>query len=460
MAGKTSASTGMLVTVTLTGALAVILFVTTVVFFGRWQRATTDLEAAQDEQGEIIDARQRGNDDIRLLIQQAQEQQPRQSLVGYLRDSLQGTMAEVTGAPDTTYAQLAETLQGIDGADTTPLVQVVRNRDQRLATLQAELDDAQAQLEAARTDLQNEVERVGRIQEEHAQTVAALQAQIDEYESGVNSYRTSLNETIDRNNDRVAEIRRTAAEQEDALSGRVAELETENIVLQAAVRELRAQTAGARVRGQSEFALVDGRVLGSNAAQNEVYISLGRADRIVIGMTFEVYDSSTAIRADDEGAYPEGKAALEVIRINEGSSTARLIRSSAQNPVVEGDVIANALYDPDKQYTFLVYGNFDTNRDGQFTAQESQGIAGLIADWGGRIVDELSGSTDFLVLGERPILPPEPRPDSPLPVIQDYIRKKQTVEEYDRLFRIASQTSIPIINQNRLYTLTGLTGDR
>lgn len=458
MAGKTSASTGMLVTVTLTGALAVILFVTTVIFFGRWQRASTDLEAAQDEQGEIIDARQRGNDDIRLLIQQAQEN--RESLVGYLRDSLQGTMEEVTGSPDTTYAQLTETLANIEGADTTPLVQVVRNRDQRLATLQAELADAQSQLEAARTDLQNEVERVGRIQEEHAQTVAALQAQIDEYESGVNAYRTSVNETIERNNERVAEIRRTAAEQEDALSGRIAELETELIVLQDAVRELRATTAGARVSAQDEFALVDGRILGTNLGRNEVYISLGRADRIVVGMTFEVYDNTTAIRPNEEGEYPPGKAAVEVIRINEGSSTARLIRRNAQNPVVEGDVIANALYDPDKQYTFLVYGNFDTNRDRQHTAQEAQGIAGLIADWGGRVVDELSGSTDFLVLGERPILPPEPSPDSPLPVIQDYIRKKQTVEEYDRLFRIASQTSIPILNQNRLYTLTGLTGDR
>jgi hypothetical protein len=456
MAGKTSASTGMLVTVTLTGVLAVALFVTTVIFFGRWQRANTDLEQARNDQRDVITPGERGDDDVRLLIEQAGNQ----SLVAYLKDSLRGTMEEVTGAPTTTYEQLQETLATVDGADAASLLQVVRDRTNRINALQQQLADAESQLEAARADLQDEVERVARIREEHTATIAALQDQLGGYESNVSEYRTSLNQTIDRNNDRVAEIRRTAAEQEDAMSGQIAELETELIVLQDAVRELRAASAGGRVSAQDEFALVDGRVLGSNASRNEVYVSLGRSDRIVVGMTFEVYDNSTAIRANDEGEYPPGKAAVEVIRINEGSSTARVIRSSGQNPIVEGDVIANALYDPDKVYTFLVYGNFDTNRDGQFTQQESQGVAGLIADWGGRVVNELTGSTDFLVLGERPILPPEPSPDSPLPVIQDYIRKKQAVEEYDRLFRIASQTSIPIINQNRLYTLTGLTGER
>jgi len=458
MAGKTSASTGMLVTFTLTGVLAIAMFITTVVFFGRWQRAVTDLAQARDENSDIISPRQRGDDDIRLLIEQARS--ANQSLVAFLHESLRGAMEETAGAPTTTLAELRSSLENIDGADTTPLVQLVRDRDQRIAALQSDLASMESALEAARADLQSEVDRVQRIQQEHAATVAALQDQLDQYESGVNQYRDSVEQTISQNNDRVAEIRRSAAEREDSLSGRIAELQNELIVLQDAVRELRTDSAEGRVSPQDEFALVDARVLGTNPAQNEVYISLGRSDRITVGMTFEVYANSTAIRPDEEGNYPAGKASIEIIRINEGSSTARVIRSNTRNPVLEGDVVANAVYDPDKIYTFLVFGNFDTNDDQTFTQQEGQAIRGLIADWGGRVVDELTGSTDFLVLGQRPILPPEPSTDAPLPVIQDYIRKKQGVEEYDRLFRIASQTSIPILNQNRLYTLTGLTGTR
>lgn len=467
MASKTSGSTGLLVTTTVFIVLTVAGFITTVVFYGQRERATKDLQQMRDDQRDVITAGERGDERVRLLIEQAKGE--RKSLVTYMDETIQESMRRVTGNPNTSLAQLNLMLDGdpgdpsnsgVPGADSTSLLTIVSQQSDEIGSLQSSLASANSNLSAAQSDLQAEVERVRQLREQYDQTVSGLSSQLGEYESDVNQYRDSVTDTIDQNNTRVADIRRTAAEQEEAMQGRIAELEQENLVLSQAVESLRADQAGSNLTADNEYALVDGRVLGSNPGQNEVFINLGRNNRVVVGMTFEVYDDGTRIRPNAEGAYPPGKAAVEIIRINQGSSTARVIRQNNRNPIVEGDVIANALYDPNKTYTFVVYGNFDANRDGQATSQERGGIVGLITEWGGVVADDLSGDTDFLVLGERPVLPPEPSPDSPLPVIQDYIRKKRTVEEYDRLFRIAAQTSIPVLNQNRLYTLTGLTGAR
>jgi len=74
--------------------------------------------------------------------------------------------------------------------------------------------------------------------------------------------------------------------------------------------------------------------------------------------------------------------------------------------------------------------------------------------------DELGGDTDFLVLGQRPILPPRPDASAPLEVVQEFIRRQKDLERYDDLYKKARDTSVPILNENRLYTLIGKTPSR
>ena len=48
-------------------------------------------------------------------------------------------------------------------------------------------------------------------------------------------------------------------------------------------------------------------------------------------------------------------------------------------------------------------------------------------------------------------------PDGLAPaIIQQFINQSRIADEYDRLFDAAVKASIPILNQNRLYTLTGI----
>jgi TolA-binding protein len=365
------------------------------------------------------------------------------------------------GNEDLTVEQLEARLDAepYEGAEVNPLTGVIEERNDDIAALEdriAELDDA---LERAQRDLTGQTQITQRLREEHEQAISSLQSELSAYRSDVENYRGDVTQTIAQNNERVDDIQRTASEQEAALQETIASLESRVFILEGQLAECQGQNQ-ARLRPRDEYALVDGQVIGVNAGDDTATLSVGRRDRVTLGLTFEVYDDGGAIRPDDEGEYPRGKGAVEIIRIDEASSVARIIRENPRNPIVAGDVFANALYDPDKEYSFVVFGNFDMNGDGDATAQERNDVEALIRDWGGRLEDDLSGRTDFLVLGDRPKLPIQPAQDAPLPVIQAFINKQAEVERYDALFERATQASIPVLNQNRLMTLTGLRGQR
>ena len=187
---------------------------------------------------------------------------------------------------------------------------------------------------------------------------------------------------------------------------------------------------------------------------------LGIADRLVVGLPFEIYSGLTNIKPGPNGEYPPGKATIEVIRIDDTSSVARIIRENAGTPIIRGDAIANAVYDPRKQYSFAVFGNFDTDRDGIPTPQGRQDVRAMITQWGGKVSEDIVGNTDFLVLGTKPALPPQPKSTDPVELIQRFLMLKQESQKYDELFDAAQKAGIPVLNENRLYTLTGAHAQR
>ncbi len=462
MSTRTSASLPTLVTVIIFGTIGVGFFLTTVLFYGTVQSTTKELEQARTDMHDIVRADERDQDWLEARLDEASRADGRPSLVAYLNSSLRDTMTIAAGDDSLTIDELRATLASDDryaGADVSALTSVIESRNSQIKTHEntiAALEDA---LVKAQRDLVGQAQLTERLREEHATSIAALSSDVNNYSSDVESYRGDLNNTIDRNNERVDDILRTSSEQEAALQETIASLESRVFILEGQLAACQGENS-ARLSPRDEYALVDGQVIGISPGDRTVTIGVGRRDRVTLGLTFEVYTDSGAIRPDADGEYPRGKAALEIIRIDEASSVARVIRENNRNPVTPGDVIANALYDPDKQYSFVVFGNFDMDSDGASTAQERNDIEGLINEWGGLLEDDLSGRTDFLVLGDRPKLPIQPGFDAPLPVQQLYITKQQEVERYDALFARATQASIPVLNQNRLLTLTGLRGDR
>jgi flagellar motility protein MotE (MotC chaperone) len=461
MPSRTSSSVGIGVTVAILGVIAIASFIFAVIFYGQKQRAEQDLAQARDDLRTIIRPDERNADWVNTRLNEASSAEGRPSLVVYLDRSLRQAMDIAAGDEDLTVEELEARLEAepFEGAEVNPLTGVIRERNDQIDTLESRIAELDEALASARRDLAGQTQITERLREEHEQAIASLNAELEAYRSDVEDYRGDVTSTIAQNNERVSDIQQTAAEQEAALQETIASLESRVFVLEGQLAECQGENES-RLRPRDEYALVDGQIIGVNPADDTATLSVGRRDRVTLGLTFEVYDDAGAIRENEEGEYPQGKAAVEIIRIDEASSVARIIRENQRNPVVAGDVFANALYDPDKEYSFVVFGNFDMNGDGDATAQERNDVEALIREWGGRLEDDLSGRTDFLVLGDRPKLPIQPAPDAPLPVVQAYIDKQAEVERYNELFERATQASIPVLNQNRLMTLTGLRGQR
>jgi hypothetical protein len=124
---------------------------------------------------------------------------------------------------------------------------------------------------------------------------------------------------------------------------------------------------------------------------------------------------------------------------------------------VKDDVLANAVFNPDYKFKFMVHGKFDVNGDGKATTNEADFIKSRILEWGGEIVegDTLSGDLDFLVLGVQPPFPAPLPSDATEAQTLAFTDQRAARELYDSLFRTAADAEIPVLNWSRFETLTG-----
>ncbi len=428
MAGRTSASVGIVVTLTVLGVLSLGLFILTVVFFGKYNNLKGEFATLSRETDQYVKGGERQDDTIRTVVDQAKKAGG-MSALGYLSKSLQDTMQAVSGNKRDSFETFSQKLKAVPGAEANNLLGVVSAQAQELANLTSRVKAAEADRVRALADRQSEVDRVQGIEKAHEGRVANLNAQVAAFQAEVEKYREGTNKAREDMEGRVSQVKADAEAKEGELLGRIAKLQEETIILQGIVTDLRGKNSGSVVTGDKEYALVDGQVIGVNPAASTCTISIGRKHKLKLGMTFAVYPDANSIKADKRtGDYLPGKATLEVINVGESSSTARIISEVKGNPILNGDVIANAIYDPNKVYKFLVYGNFDVNGDGVFTPLERNDLQAIIEAWGGKVGRsrfDLTGDLDFLVLGERPVLPPNPSPDSPIEILQEHIRLEQ-----------------------------------
>jgi len=326
-----------------------------------------------------------------------------------------------------------------------------REKDDEIGRLRAQLGDREAEL--TEKEAQNQ-----QLMTAHALEIETIGREFNEYQDAAVQYRDDVQGTIE-------EMRRSVDRLNDDYESRIADLEDEvddlnrrAIVLTGRLKEYESRFAEIRRKAANPAELVDGEVIDTEPANDQVFINRGRKDRIVLGMTFEVYDDSNLIRTDPStGFFSRGKASIQVVKVGESTSTCKIIRSVSGRPAIRNDVIANAIYDPEYSFGFLVHGKFDVDRDGKPTEAEADYLRALVKDWGGTVEygEELPGDLDFLVLG---MMPPQPSPLPPdaTPIqIEIWAKQRAEREKYMRLFRQASEAQIPVLNANRFFILIG-----
>lgn len=452
MAGRGGVGTGVGVTIALLGVVALGSTVLAFVFWARMSNATKEAAAAKALQVDYITDTEKNSDAVRLWLAEAKKD-GRGSLVSYMQKKFREVSEKVTGSPSETPESLTKKVEAAVGSGNA--LRAIEEKNAKIAQVEAASKALEAARATAAANLTAAQEKAQQTDAANTATLAAVGTDVKAYKDGIEADRATLTQRQQEAAAAIEKIKRDSTDESARLNDRIGRLQEELLVANGKIKTLQKERSQETLRPQDEATLVDGTVLAVVDADGSVYINRGRRDRIVLGMSFEVYTESNQIKPTAEGDYARGKASLEVIRVDESSSTCRVTRSTRGNPVTKGDVIANALYDPSKTYAFLVYGNFDANRDGRATPDESGEIRAIVSSWGGKLVDSLSGEVDFLVLGSRPVVPPQPSADAPVAVVQEFIRLRNIAREYDKLFDQAAATSIPVLNENRLRTLIG-----
>ncbi len=458
MAVRTGAGTGVIVSLVVFVLTTIFLLVLTIVFYAGKQSEAERRDGAERALAKYVKSGEQSTDAFQA--HEAAAQGRAASVAGYLHEQnreLKQFVGGDAGAPlDAIRQQFAPLGVGANAVVLTAMQDMRRD----LTARQGEIDSLRTQMQRLDADLAEKQAQLDQAAEAHEQQLADLRSQVQGYIDAAEEYRARLDEAI-------AELNRAEDRMRDRYEGQIADLREENeeldrelVLMRGRVDELEERISRDRIRAQDPALLTDGRVIEVAGASEQVFIDRGRQHRIVLGMTFEVYDGASPPGVDQRtGALLRGKASLQVIKVGETTSTGKLTRSVPGRPVVPQDIIANAVYDPEFRFKFLVHGKFDLDGNGQPSEAEAEFLRSMVIEWGGEVIigETLPGDLDFLVLGVEPPMP-MPLPPHPTPEQLDgFIRKRRDHEQYQTIFRHAREAQIPVLNENRFKILTGWT---
>ena len=197
----------------------------------------------------------------------------------------------------------------------------------------------------------------------------------------------------------------------------------------------------------------DGKIILVDNSAKVVHLNIGRDDRVYPGLTFAVYDKNMPIPKDGKG-----KAEIEVFSVDKNISTARIIKSEIKRPIILDDIVANLIWDSDKTNIFSMEGEFDLDGDGKIENDAADKLKTLIEKWGGKVANDISIETDFLILGKQPsvlVRPSATELEMDPMATERYEASRQKRDHYQDIQKQAQALLIPVFNYERFLFFIG-----
>lgn len=444
-----------------------------IVFVALWLTSTVFLVILYTGREELADENTRLKDDnLRLisqperdsveLLKHAKKEGP--TVVGLLEGARSETARLATGNPADDPAVVRSTLDEF----------LLRIRSDRIIPQPQRYEDIS--YDEALNMLYEAFNAVHEQMAAGSDRVAQLEAEVDRLVQANTQLRSDFDRRTRELGDQLAEVETDRAEKlrerEEALARLQREFEDrrqENVAdlteerqrvsaLKEQVAQLQERLAAYRGKfdelmiGPEELSTArqpDGQVLTAIPGDNVVYINLGRKDSLTLGLQFAVYSAETGIPADGRA-----KARIEVVSISEESAECKIVHVVGHDLILEGDLIANPIYDRNRPLSFLVVGEFDMDHDGSPDSDGAATVESLITDWGGTLSTELTALTDFVVLGGAP-----PRSRSGRDVSPEQLERvkaeRQVYDRYMETVASAKSLSVPIMTQEVFLNFLG-----
>lgn len=303
----------------------------------------------------------------------------------------------------------------------------VREKDKTIADWKAKYD---ALSEQSRSDL-------AAARDGFRKGLAAKDAQLSRAVAG-------QTDALDKNRTQISTLTQQVDDAQQLVRQRDGQIE-QYLKIIADLRGLKARPGEAMMRKP------DGKIAKVLAEQQVVYINLGEKDRVTPGLPFTVYSSQTGVPEDGEG-----KAQIVINNVFSTISECRIVQAKKDDPIIEGDLVANVVFDPTRTYNFVVQGEFDLYGEGRPDPAATQRVRSMIERFGGKVVDEVAVTTDFVVVGAEPPRPPDLTRDARPGDLQLYKEKMEIYNRYQQVKTLAATLQIPTMNTNRFLAFTGL----
>jgi hypothetical protein len=451
-------------------AILTILFVASTIFAIYYgvlaQRTQDDYDKYRLNLATVV--KDTNSNDVRELMKDTEF--PHQPAMIVALDQRAALVRAITGKDDQTQAfarddakHAIKDAQDAIGAD----VQLPQSLDGALRTLAQQVTTLKGTIEALNTDKAQDKAALDATVKKDAAAVAAVEAQVaqanEEKQAAINAsqaQQAAKDQQIDALGKNAAAERATLQSQNDKVTAAYNDGKTQLEVLKKQIAALALKLAAHRVDvRQAVIDRPDGQIV-KVSSDNIVYINLGYGDHIAPGLTFEVYDGRLPLpklpNLADDDTMPVGKASIEIIKVDQGSSECRVISTGTGQTIVPGDKILNLVYDRNTKFNFVVYGDFDINNTGKPVPQDTQVIKRLVTQWGGTVKDAIAPDTDFIIMGKEPEVPQFSADDLKDP----FNKQKQedaitAADAYDDMAKHAADLGVPILNQNRFLYYVG-----
>jgi hypothetical protein len=343
-------------------------------------------------------------------------------------------------------SELANLLPGKDES----LADKVERLKRRLLTGQKQIARVQDKLRKTQADLAAAKDSAVAQQRDLEQQIAALNERIgvldERLKANQHAREQAVKDLADTYEQKRQELQRTISQKQDEIE----DLKRTTVILQTRYED--ALEAMKELKGKKTDLLLepDGKVVRVLEENKLCYIGLGRRDRVRPGMTFSVFSQ------EGFGDPNATKGSVLVTDVGERVSTCRIVARSKTDPIVSGDYVMNIAYDPLKTYAFVVEGYFELTGREKGAVTGADEVKAMIRRYGGRIAEEVTTQTDYVVMGrppEKPAPPPEAEDD---PLRREiYNRKLAAWEHYQDVEEEARLLQIPVFNENRFRLFTG-----
>lgn len=248
----------------------------------------------------------------------------------------------------------------------------------KIAAMEKEVAENQKSKDAA-------LEELASVKKLSLEKEATLQGEVDKLSKNLRTEKTSFTEFQSKKN---AEVR--------SAMDKIAAISKQNESLKTRINRYEREV----------FDRPDGNIVKVASRLQSVFIDLGSADGLMNNMTFAVYDRS--VTNFEEGNH---KAMVEVTRVDRYRAEARITMENPTNPILAGDYILTATWDPGFAVPIAVAGSFDLDGD---TYDDLEKLVRMIERNGGTVVAKhdsegnIEGKIDanvrYLVLGKSPQL--------------------------------------------------------